>query len=150
MEALQALGKKLCELKVSQLDEIPIGDKLRHAIDEYRTKITQREARRRQMQFIGKLMRSEDFEAIESALSKFDASSQAFTQALHESEIWRERLINEGKTSLTEFVETFPAADVQRVRQLIRAAQKDIQNNKNTGAAKKLFQFIKESIHQAQ
>lgn len=144
MEALQILGKKITELKPAQINEVPMGEDLRAAIDLYRNNITHKEARRRQMQYIGKLMRAEDAEAIQAVLDKFDSSSKAYAQALHEVEVWRERLIQEGKAVLTEFVETFPQAEVQKLRQLIRNAQKEQQQDKKTGAGKKLFQFIKQ------
>jgi ribosome-associated protein len=144
MEALQQLGKKLTELKNDQLKEVPMGEELRKAIDLYRNNITQREARRRQMQYIGKLMRSEDAEAIQAVIDRYDSSSKAFAQALHQCEAWRTRLIHEGKQALTEFVENYPDVDVQHLRQLVRNAQKDLDKPKSTGAAKKLFQFIRE------
>lgn len=144
MEALQDLGKKLTELKNDQLKQVPMGEDLRQAIDLYRNNITQREAKRRQMQYIGKLMRAEDAEAIQAVVDRFDSSSQVYAQALHQCEVWRSRLIEEGKTALTEFVEKYPNVDIQHLRQLVRNSQKDLEKNKNTGAAKKLFQFIRE------
>ena len=146
MEALQAIGKKLCELNDKQLEQVPMGEDLRHAIDLYRHNITQKEARRRQMQYIGKLMRSEEVEEIQQALDKFDSSSKVFTQALHQAENWRDRLLKGGNSELTEFVKEFPSVDVQHLRQIVRNAQKDLKNNKNTGAAKKLFQIIRGNI----
>lgn len=142
MEALQVLGKKLTELKASQLKEVPMTEDLEKAIKDY-DKMPHREAKRRHMQYIGKLMRSVDSEAIQAAIDRFDSSSQAFNQELHLLEAWRERLIGEGNTALTEFIEEHPETDVQQLRQLIRNAQKDAKNGKNTGAAKKLFQFIR-------
>ena len=82
MEALQDLGKKLTELKKEQLKEVPMGEDLRAAIDLYRNNITQREARRRQMQYIGKLMRAEDADAMQAVLDKYDSSSKAFALSL--------------------------------------------------------------------
>lgn len=144
MEALQAIGKQLTEMKAEQLKEVPMGDELRKAIDLYRNNITQREARRRQMQYIGKLMRAEDAEAIQAVIDRYDSSSQAFAQNLHHCEVWRTRLVSEGKQALTEFVENYPEVDIQHLRQLVRNAQKDAEKQKNTGAAKKLFQFIRQ------
>lgn len=144
MEALQDLGKKLTELNRSQLKEIPMSEDLAAAIDLYQNKITQREARRRHMQFIGKLMRSEDVEGIQSAVDMFDSSSKAFAQALHQLEAWRTRLINEGNEALTEFVEAHPQVDVQQLRQLVRNAKREVEKKINKGAAKKLFQFLRQ------
>lgn len=143
MEALQQLGKKLIDLKPAQLKKMPVGEDLARAIKESYN-ITQREARRRHLQFIGKLMRSEDSEAIQYALDEFDSGSQRFAQELHQLEVWRERFIAEGNNALSEFIELYHSTDVQHLRQLIRNAQKDADNKKNTGAAKKLFQYIRE------
>jgi len=142
MEGLQQLGKKLIDLKPIQLKKVPISEDLSHAIKESYN-ITQREAKRRHLQFIGKLMRSEDSEAIQYALDEFDSSSQRYAQEFHLLENWRERLINEGNESLSEFISKYNDSDIQHLRQLIRSAQKDVNSEKNTGAAKKLFQYIR-------
>lgn len=142
-EALQVLGKKLTELKPAQLKEVQVSEELLHAIHIYNNNITQREAMRRQMQYIGKLMRAEDADAIQAVLDRYDSSSKAFAQAIHLLEAWRTRLIDEGNNALTDFVKAYPKVDVQQLRQLVRNAKKDVKNEKNTGAAKKLFQFIR-------
>jgi len=121
---------------------VQMGEDLANAIKESYN-ITQREAKRRHLQYIGKLMRSEDSEAIQYALDEFDSSSKRFNQELHLLEVWRERLIKEDNQTLSEFVESHSLADIQHLRQLIRNARKDIKINKNTGAAKKLFQYIR-------
>ncbi|MDX1452506.1 MAG: ribosome biogenesis factor YjgA [Oleiphilaceae bacterium] len=143
MAALQEMGKQLCELKTSQLNEVPISASLREAIDLY-NRVHQKEARRRQMQFIGKLMRNEDAEAIQDVLDRFDTSSRAHAQALHQVEAWREKLINGDNEDITAFVDEHPGVDIQQLRQWVRKAKKDNETGKNTGAAKKLFQFIRE------
>ncbi len=142
MEALQALGKTLTELKPAQLKEVPISEELAYAIEVY-NKINQREGKRRQMQFIGKLMRDSDHEAIQAAVDLFDSSSKAYAQQFHQLEAWRTRLIDEGNDALSDFIEAHDHVDVQHLRQLVRNAKKDVSNNKNTGAAKKLFQYLK-------
>jgi len=142
MEALQQLGKKLLDLKPAQLKKVPMGEDLAHAIKESYN-ITQREAKRRHLQFIGKLMRDEDSEAIQYALDEFDSSSQRFAQELHQLESWRERLISEGNSVLSDFIDSYANTDVQHLRQLVRNAKKDVSTEKNTGAAKKLFQYLR-------
>jgi len=143
MDALQTLGLKLTELKAKQLINMPISEDLRHAITESHN-INQREANRRHLQFIGKLMRDEDAEAIQYALDEFDSSSQRFAQQLHQLESWRDKLINEGNDTLNEFIkEQTVSVDVQHLRQLIRNAKKDLEKQKKTGSAKKLFQYLR-------
>ena len=143
MEALQAIGKQLCELKKSHLEQVPMSEELEQGISTY-DRISSREAKRRQLQYIGKVMRSEDLNAIQAVLDRFDASSDIYAKRLHALEAWRERLIAEGNSALTEFVEKHPSVEVQTLRQLVRNASKDLQQEKNTGAAKKLFKFLKQ------
>jgi|TARA_R110001599_G_scaffold1266_4_gene6208 ribosome-associated protein len=144
MTALQELGKKLIDLKDNQIAKMPVSDELLRAIKESKN-ITQREATRRHLQFIGKLMRDQDADAIQYALDEFDSSSQRFTQATHELEVWRKRLIEKSNAVVTEYVEKYPKTNVQYLRQLVRNAVKDHKNDKNTGAAKKLFQYLKDN-----
>lgn len=144
MTALQDLGKKLIDLKDAQLKKMPISDELMRAVLESRN-ITQREAIRRHLQYIGKLMRDEDSDAIQFALDEFDSSSQRFTQELHEQELWRSRMLSENGDAITDYIEQHPKTDVQHLRQLVRNALKDQTNNKNTGASKKLFQYLREN-----
>ena len=121
---------------------MPIGEDLLKAVQESHN-IQQREAKRRHLHYIGKLMRAEDAEAIQYALDQFDSSSLRYAQEINLIEVWRERLIAGDKASLTAFIEEKPEANVQLLRQLIRNAQKDLSQEKITGAAKKLFQFIR-------
>lgn len=142
MHELQALGKRLTELKQNQLDKVPMSETLRKAVEESK-RITKREATRRHMQYIGKLMRDEDAEAIQNAVDLFDASSKAFAQALHALERWRDRLIEGGNDCLSEYFDENPNADIQHLRQLVRNAKKDVRNEKNTGSSKKLFKYLR-------
>lgn len=146
MQALQDLGKQLTQLNKSQLSSVPMSTSLNEAIELYNN-IFKNEGKRRQLQYIGKLMRREDESAIREALAHFDTASQAFTQALHETEAWRDKLLTGGKPALTEFISLYPNTDIQALRQGIRIAQRDLDNNKNTGAGKKLFRLIKTCIH---
>ncbi len=143
MDALQQIGRQLTELKTAQLAEVPISESLKEAIDLY-NKVQHKEARRRQMQYIGKLMRAEDEQAIQEVLERFDTSSRAHAQALHQLEAWRERLIEGGNDEITAFVAAHPHVEIQQLRQWVRKAKKDKDTGKNTGAAKKLFQFLRE------
>lgn len=143
MEALQQVGKQLCDLKASQLKDVSISEDLAHGIATYH-RITSREAKRRQMQYIGKVMRTEDLDAIQIVLDRYDSSSNIYAQRLHQLEAWRTRLIEGSNDAVTAFIEKHPMVNVQTLRQLVRQAKKDVDNDKNTGAAKKLFKFIKQ------
>lgn len=145
MHALQAIGKKLTELNNEQLNKITLSDKLRMAIDEMR-RITKHEARRRQMQYIGRLMRDEDSEEIMVAIAKIENTHLESAKDLHDLEIWRERLVSEeSKEALTEFIAEHPEADVQHLRQLIRNGQKEKETGKPAGSLRALFRYLRDT-----
>ncbi len=130
---LQALGESLLTLRrdlMAQLREQheDISDKLIDALIEAK-RITNFEGKRRQMQFIGKLMRKLDdgtIAAIEAALEEQRKPSAQATLALHQAELWRDRLIADDD-ALTTWLQSAPDTDVQQLRTLIRQARKDAQ-----------------------
>ena len=142
MEALQSLGERLTELNDKQLELVPLEDRLLNAITEYR-RLRKNEARRRQRQFIGKLMRDTDAEAIVEVLERFDASRTAHTQHFHKLEQWRKRLLDESQ-ALTQFLDEYPQVDIQHLRQLVRNTQKEKRHNQDGGAGRKLFRYLRE------
>ncbi|WP_075187253.1 ribosome biogenesis factor YjgA [Teredinibacter haidensis] len=142
MQALQELGVKITELKASQQAQIPMDDKLRKAIEEA-PRITHHSGRKRHMQFIGKLMRAADGEAIEQAYQKLMEKQHQSVQLHHQMERWRDRLLVDEK-ALPEFIEQFPLCDRQQLRQLIRASQKERSQQKPPVSTRKLFKFIRD------
>lgn len=127
MTALQQLGERLVDLSTERLAQLPLDDKLRDAIAEAR-RITAREGRRRQMQYIGRLMRQADSETIAHQLRMWDEGAHSENARFHEIERWRERLLD-SDTHLTEFLSRHPGADAQHLRSLIRAARKESASN---------------------
>ena len=144
-EALQALGLELAELPAERLAAVAMPDELRAAIDEYR-RTKSREGRRRQLQYVGKLMRSADEAALREALAAATLGSARETLALHEAERWRAELIADD-AGVGAFVQQFPATDTQQLRSLVRSARKDaaLAPEQRSGRAfRELFQFIKQ------
>ncbi|MBE3670142.1 hypothetical protein BOO25_14560 [Vibrio navarrensis] len=142
MDELQKLGEELVELKPSVLAKFPISEDLLEAIkDAQRFK---NEARRRQLQYIGKVMRQEDPEPIQAALDKLRNKHSQNTAVLHKLETLRDRVIAEGDNAIDDVVELYPAADRQRLRQLARTAVKEKQNNKPPKAFREIFQVLKQ------
>lgn len=142
MDELQKLGEELVELKPSVLAKFPISEDLLEAIkDAQRFK---NEARRRQLQYIGKVMRQEDPEPIQAALDKLRNKHSQNTAVLHKLETLRDRVIAEGDSAIDEVMELYPAADRQRLRQLARTATKEKQNNKPPKAFREIFQVLKQ------
>ncbi|MBL7481552.1 ribosome biogenesis factor YjgA [Legionella bononiensis] len=142
---LQKTGVKFIDLSVAKLDSLPLPDNLRKAIMDAKS-IKSHGAKRRQAQLIGKLMRAADYEAILEAYEKILEEDSAVTANFHEIEQWRDKLIHEGKDALTEFINQYQPEDVQQLRQLIKKAVDDHLKEKNTGAAKALFRYLRTSI----
>ncbi|MFC3150674.1 ribosome biogenesis factor YjgA [Litoribrevibacter euphylliae] len=140
---LQNIGKELIEQKQSILDQLELTPDLMTAIQEHK-RLKQREAKRRHLQYIGKLMREVDADTIEQALEKQRAGSDQQIKHLHSVERWRDRLI-ESDDNLTLFINEYDT-DIQQLRQLVRNARKDQKEQKNRGHSKKLFQWLKDAI----
>lgn len=150
MHALQNMGKRMTELSNEQLDTLTISDTLRNAIEESR-KIRQNEAKRRHLQYIGKIIRQEDDpEAVQRAIDAFDSGSEEHTRRHHLAERWRDRMIVEGDSVAGEFFGYCPDADIQHLRNLVRNARKDVEKQKNTGQIRKLFRYLRERIDEVE
>ncbi|HHF7366244.1 TPA: ribosome biogenesis factor YjgA [Legionella bozemanae] len=142
---LQKMGVKLIDLSLSKLELLPLPENLYKAIIDAKS-IKSHGAKRRQSQLIGKLMRAADHEEILAAYERLLEEDKAVTASFHEVEHWRDRLLNEGKEALTAFIEAYQPEEVQHLRQLIKKAVDDQQKEKNTGAAKALFRYLRSSI----
>lgn len=141
MTALQTLGEELVALKPSVLAHFPLPEELAHAIKEaQRFKL---EARRRQLQYIGRLMRNIDIEPIQAALDKLRNKHDQQSAQFHKVEQWRDRLIQEGDTAIEAIMQDYPLADRQQLRQLVRQANKELQTQKPPKAARELFQQLR-------
>ena len=143
MEALQALGEALVSLSADQVKRIDIPEDLRDAVSEARRMPPHNEAMRRQMQYIGKLMRGVDAEPIRAALAIVRGEAASETARLHRLEELRDELIADEKT-LEKIVSRYPAADLQHLRSLRRAALKEKGLNKPPRGYRAIFQLLKE------
>jgi ribosome-associated protein len=144
MHGLQALGERLVKLNSGQLDAIGLPDGLHEAIEAAR-RITRHEARRRQLQYIGRLMRSIDPEPIREKLKSWDGISEEGTARLHRIERWRDRLI-EDDGALGELAGAHPGIDTQRLRALARNAREERSAGRTPRAYRELFQVLRELI----
>ncbi|MBU0588749.1 MAG: DUF615 domain-containing protein [Gammaproteobacteria bacterium] len=123
---LQKLGEDLLTLRADLLARLDLSDKFRDAIAEAR-RITNFEGKRRQMQFIGKLMRLLEPEVLESVRAALDEQlngSAHENMVLHQSEQWRDRMIADDD-AVAEWINNFPQTDIQQLRTLVRQARKD-------------------------
>ncbi|WP_305883051.1 ribosome biogenesis factor YjgA [Burkholderia singularis] len=144
MHALQELGAALVELPKDALKRMPMPEDLADAVAEAR-RITDHEGKRRQVQYVGRVMRSlSDGEtaALRAALDAQRGVNKAETARLHWIERTREHLLA-NDDALTAFIREYPSADVQEGRTLIRNARKEAQQGKPPRYFRELFQWIK-------
>jgi ribosome-associated protein len=147
-QGLQALGSSLAELPPARLASAPMPEALRDAFEEYE-RTRSHEGRRRQMQYIGKLMHQADETALREFLAESQLGGAKATLNLHRTERWRERLVDEDD-ALTQWLSEYPQSDAQQLRSLIRQARSQRQADTQPGAAprqnrawRELFQFVK-------
>ena len=148
MTALQKVGEELVALSDRELEKIPLdSEPLRLAILETR-RIRSNNARRRQLQYIGKLMRKVDAQPIEDALNALHQQRQGKTDAFHELEKLRDELLSEGLSAVEQVIQRFPGADRQHLRQLLRQQQREQSQAKPPAASRKLFKYLRELSEQ--
>ncbi|MFM7330820.1 MAG: ribosome biogenesis factor YjgA [Brachymonas sp.] len=150
-DALQKLGVQLLDLPESRLKKLDLPEKLFDAVQEAK-RISNFEGKRRQMQYIGKLMRKVDPEPIQAAVDAAKKGSATETLALHKAEQWRDDLIaDEG--ALERWMAAHPQTDAQHLRSLIRQARKSIVPDAAAGEAQRqskvyreIFQLVKAAL----
>lgn len=150
MQSLQALGENLAALGPAQLAAIEMPDGLRDAIAEYH-RVRGHEARRRQLQYIGRLMRSADEAPLREAVAALRLGSARATLALHEAERWRDEMIADDR-AVARWLQEHPGTDGARLRRLIEAARADAAASpaaRSGRGYRALFQFIKPQLDEA-
>lgn len=146
----QALGEALLTLRADLMARLDLPEKLLDAIAQAK-KITNFEGRRRQMQFIGKLMRPLDAEPIRAAIDEQKNGSAQLTLALHLAEQWRDKLIA-SDDALGEWLTEHPDTDAQQLRALVRQARKDAKPEKPGEAPRhgksyrEIFQLVRQAL----
>lgn len=152
-DALQKLGEDLLTLRAELLTKLELPDKLVDGVAEAK-RITNFEGKRRQMQFIGKLMRKLDpakWEEIRAALEEQHMPSVQETMVLHQAEQWRDRLIADDD-AVGQWLNLSPDTDSQQLRALVRQARKDAKPEKPGEAVRhgrsyrEIFQLVREAL----
>lgn len=144
MHDLQALGAELVELNEEQLAAVDLPERLLDAVKEAQ-RVTKFEAKRRQLQYIGKIMRDVDPEPIRGRIAAWNAVSTAHTARLHLIERWRARLL-EDEGAMTELLSEYPHADVSRLRVLVRNASREREAGQAPRSFRALFQLLNEIV----
>lgn len=134
------LGKRLIALKPSRLDDVSLSEGLRDAVKKAR--LMRRTALQRQIKLIAGLMREIDVDAVRRTLDKIDRPHRDDVKVLHEVEGWRDALLEGDDALLNELVQQFEFADRQKLRQLVRNANKEAIQSKPPKSARLLFQYL--------
>ncbi len=144
MLELQGLGATLLELPQAQLATLGLPEALAAALREAQ-RISSREGKRRQLQYIGRLMRDVDADPIRAALAAIEGSSATARARQRRLEQWRARLLADD-AALTEFAHAHAGADLQALRALIRNARKELAAARPPRAQRELFRLLRESV----
>jgi ribosome-associated protein len=145
-DAQQMVGKKLIELTKAQINKLNLEERLYDAVMEAK-RLTANGAIRRQLQYIGRLMRDTDIAPIEDQLARWEGKNSEENARFHALERWRDRLIEETSAPesdvLQEFLAIYPHANVQQIRTLCRNVLKEKENNKPPKSTRELFKLLR-------
>ena len=144
MHALQDIGEQLVELNKDRLAQLNLPDNLLDAVIEAK-RLTRHEARRRQMQYLGKLMRTVDAAPIRAKMDEWNNVTRNQAAKFHLVERWRERLLAE-PNALNDLIKEYAQADIQQIRTLIRNAQKEAEHGKPPKSSRALFKILRAVI----
>ena len=145
-DAQQAIGKKLIDLSKDKLIKLNLPETLFDAVMEAK-RLTANGAVRRQLQYLGRLMRDVDSAPIVEQLQAWEGKNTQENARFHTMERWRSRLIAE-PDALQEFYSKFPTADIQQLRTLIRNAQREEAAQRPPKSSRELFKLIRELSEQ--
>lgn len=145
MHALQELAVHLTTLKPEQLAQVPLSADMLRAVEETKN-IRKNEALRRHFQFLGKVIRSENHEAISAAVAGMKVEQDRMARLFHVMEQWRNELIDGEQDVLARFIDEFPQTDRQQLRHLVRSAKGAVGSQQAAAHARKLFRFIRDAM----
>ncbi|MEW9797901.1 ribosome biogenesis factor YjgA [Alteromonas sp. CYL-A6] len=145
-DARQKLGETLVDLTPSHLATIPMDDDLEEAVMLARSINRKKDGFRRQLQFIGKLLRGRDTADIEAALDRLNHQHQASNAAFHAIEKARDAIISQGDAAIQSLLEAHPGLERQKLRQFHRQINKEREKNAPPKAFRELFQYLKEHM----
>ena len=142
--AVKGLGEELCKLPGQVLQDMGVDADLREAIVVWQ-KTRSHEGKRRQMQYVGKLMREVDSRQLFMAWQRFKADGAAASKALHDIEALRQRLVDDEPGAWTEVFAKFPDINKQELEQLVKEARAEQSAGKPPRAFRAVFRFLREA-----
>lgn len=140
--ALQELGELLATLPKKEFDRAPLSEDLREQI-EIAKNIKSHSGKKRQFQYVGKLMRSIDTDEIANFLKDLNTGKKSAARQFKHVEQCRDELIAKGDSAIAVLLENYPQGDRQQLRQLVRSAQKERDQDKPPASSRKLFRYLK-------
>jgi ribosome-associated protein len=141
---LQQLGTDLLDVAESEWLALQLPERLIDALRETRRTPPRGGARKRQLQYLGKIMRETDAEPIREFFRQRGLKAQRQIDAHHRLEHWRDRLIEESDAVIEEFLQHHPEADRQHLRQLVRQAHKERDQHKPPKSSRALFRYLRD------
>ncbi len=147
MLALTALGEKLSKLPAKQLNDMPLDQDTKEEVEKIRD-MAHREARRRELRYLGKMLREADMDALEKALSDLEKGSKQKARDFQSLEKLRDDIIENPTEGIAQALEKFPTADRQYLAQLARNAAKELKAEKPPANARKLFKYLRDQFEQ--
>ncbi len=141
-ENLQRLGESIVNFSKDQIEGMSIPGKLKEAVIAAKS-MKKFGARRRQLQYIGSIMRDTDTDAVIEAVKKISMGRDIAVRKFKKLENWRDNLVCGPDCFVEKFIQLYPAADRQHLRILIRNAKKEIKNNLSSKSSRSLFKYIR-------
>ena len=145
-EDIKQLGVALVEFSNAQLDEIPMSDELREAVQLANRINRKKDGFRRQLQLIGKILRGSDIPVIEDGINRLRAHHLRSNTHFHELEQVRDDIVNQGDSAIQTLLHKYPDLDRQKLRQMQRQAVKQKETEKPPKASREIFQYLKQHI----
>ena len=142
---LLELGKQLVELSGSELDDMPLESHVRDAVI-HAQKIKSNSAKKRQLHYLGKLLRKTDVEPIQQAMEKLRNAANDEKRFFHQIEQWRDDLLQNETNALSSFLAVYPQADRQQLRQLLRNCRRETELKKPPKSSRELFRWLRETM----
>jgi ribosome-associated protein len=140
---IRKLASKLIGLSPARLEQLPLDHSLRDAIEDAR-RIRSNVARKRQMQYVAKLMRRIDLDPLIAGMEAFENEARHLTARQHRAEAWRDHLLTSGDGAMGELMDQRRDVDGQAIRQLLRNARREAAAGKPPAAARSLFRLLRE------
>jgi ribosome-associated protein len=139
------LGKQLVSLDKATLNKLDLPANVLENVVTTQS-IKSNIARKRQLQYLGKQIRNSDMQHIQQQLAKIQHQHRHDTAQFHKLEQWRDQLLEQNDTAINQFLDNYPHADRQHLRQLVRQAHQEAKKNAAPAAARKLFRYIKDVV----